>query len=106
MARELGRISLAEALELTILIATREPRRLSRVGVRWLERYIQECEPTLANVALAVSALSALADEQPAEATACCERSSARSDVMAAVISGSAPSAASLSSGGDPQQGL
>ena len=69
MARELGRISLAEALELTILIAKKEPQRLPRVAVRWLERYLQECEPTLANVALAVSALSALADEEPAEAT-------------------------------------
>ena len=68
MARELGRISLAEALELTILIAKKEPKRLPKVAVRWLERYIQECEPTLANVALAVSAPMALGDE-PAEAT-------------------------------------
>lgn len=34
MARELGRISLAEALELTILIARKEPRRLPRVAGR------------------------------------------------------------------------
>ena len=38
LARELGRLSLAEALELTILIAKKEPHRFSRVGVRWLER--------------------------------------------------------------------
>jgi hypothetical protein len=44
MARELGRIRLAEALELTILIARKEPKRLPRVAVRWLERYLQECE--------------------------------------------------------------
>ncbi len=68
MARELGRISLAEALELTILIARKEPRRLPRVAVRWLERYLQECEPTLASVALAVSALSALVEEDRPEA--------------------------------------
>ena len=30
---------------------------------------MEECEPMLPHVALAVSALSALADEQPAEAT-------------------------------------
>jgi hypothetical protein len=36
--------------------------------MRWLERYLQECEPTLAQVALAVSALSALADEERTEA--------------------------------------
>ena len=68
MARELGRISLAEALELTILIARKEPRRLPRVAVRWLERYLKECEPGLPDVALAVSALSALTAEQPTEA--------------------------------------
>ena len=68
MARELGRISLAEALELTILIARKESRRLPRVAVRWLERYLQECEPPLSDVALAVSALAALPHEPRAEA--------------------------------------
>lgn len=68
MARELGRISLAEALELTILIARKEPKRLPRVAVRWLERYLQECEPTLAQAGLAVSALSGLADDHATEA--------------------------------------
>ncbi len=68
MARELGRISLVEALELTILIAAKEPKRLPRVAVRWLERYLQECEPTLSDVALAVSALSALPHEPRREA--------------------------------------
>ena len=59
---------MAEALELTILIARKEPERLPRVAVRWLERYLQECERTLAQVALAVSALSALGQDQPTEA--------------------------------------
>ena len=68
MARELGRISLAEALELTILIARKEPERLPRVAVRWLERYLEECEPPLTNVALAVSALSALPHQPRGEA--------------------------------------
>ena len=68
LARELGRSSLAEALELTILIAKKEPTRLPRVAVRWLERYVQECEPTIASAALAVSALSALAEEDRTEA--------------------------------------
>jgi hypothetical protein len=67
MARELGRLSLAEALELTILIAAKDPKRLPRVGVRWLERYLAESEPTLAQVGLAVSALSALTDAEPRE---------------------------------------
>ena len=67
-ARELGRISLAEALELTILIAKKEPARLSKVGVRWLQRYVEEEQAGLEDVALAVSALSALAGEHRAEA--------------------------------------
>jgi hypothetical protein len=41
-AREIGRITLAEALELTILIARRDPRRHQRVAVHWLQRYIDE----------------------------------------------------------------
>jgi hypothetical protein len=67
LARELGRISLAEALELTNLIATKEPRRHQKVAVRWLERYIQECDPKLTDVGLAVSALSALPYEPRTE---------------------------------------
>ena len=41
-AREIGRITLSEALELTILIARRDPRRHQRVAVHWLQRYIDE----------------------------------------------------------------
>ena len=59
---------MAEALELTILIAKKEPRRLPKIAVRWLERYLQECEPTLSDVALAVAALVALRDESRPEA--------------------------------------
>lgn len=67
-ARELGRISLAEALELTILIAQKKPKRLPKVAVRWLQRYPEEHEAGLDDVALVVSALSALAGEHRAEA--------------------------------------
>ena len=67
-ARELGRISLAEALELTILIAQKEPKRLPKVGVRWLQRYLEEEDARLEDVALAVSALSALTAERRTEA--------------------------------------
>jgi hypothetical protein len=41
-AQELPRLGLADALELTILIARREPRRHPRVGARWLQRYLGE----------------------------------------------------------------
>jgi hypothetical protein len=45
-ARELGRISLA----------------------RWLERYLQECQPNLSDVGLVASALAALPESQGVEA--------------------------------------
>jgi hypothetical protein len=38
LARELGRISLAEALELLALIAKKDPRRHPRAAARWLQR--------------------------------------------------------------------
>jgi hypothetical protein len=41
-AKEIGRISLAEALELTVLIARKNPRRHPRVAARWLLRYLEE----------------------------------------------------------------
>lgn len=60
-ARELGRITLGEALELTILIARRDSRRHQRVAVRWLQRYIDEHpEVTLDDASLAASCLGAL----------------------------------------------
>ena len=43
-ARELGRISLEEALALTALIAEKEPERRSRFAVRWLRRLLEEDE--------------------------------------------------------------
>jgi hypothetical protein len=66
-ARETPQLSLSDALELTFLIARKEPKRLPRVAVRWLERYVQECEPTVSHVALAVSALSALTEDPGGE---------------------------------------
>jgi hypothetical protein len=39
--RELGRPTLGELLELTILIAEKDPRRHSRVSARWLLRYLE-----------------------------------------------------------------
>jgi uncharacterized protein with PIN domain len=61
VAREMGKVSLAEALELTALIAVKDPRRLPRVAARWLRRYPDECEGvTIADAMLAASALNAL----------------------------------------------
>ena len=41
-SRELPRLSLADALELTALIALRDQRRHPRVAARWLLRYLEE----------------------------------------------------------------
>ena len=41
-ARELGLISLEDALALTALVAEKEPERGSRFAVRWLRRLLQE----------------------------------------------------------------
>jgi hypothetical protein len=67
-ARELGRLSLDEALELTILIAQKKPVRLPKVAVRWLERFIEEREPTLGDVGLVVAALAGLTNGHRPEA--------------------------------------
>jgi len=58
-AREVGQISLNEALELTALAASRT--RHTRVAARWLGRYLAEHDSsTLEEVALVVASLSAL----------------------------------------------
>lgn len=51
-----------------ILIAQKEPKRLPKVAVRWLQRYLEEQEARLDDVALVVAALSALTGKQRAEA--------------------------------------
>jgi hypothetical protein len=43
-AREMGNISLEEALALTSLIALKDPRRRPRVAARWLLRFLEEHE--------------------------------------------------------------
>ncbi len=68
-ARELGRISLEEALALTALVAEKEPERRSRFAVRWLRRLLEEDESlTIEEAALAASCLSALGGPSHEEA--------------------------------------
>jgi hypothetical protein len=59
-ARELGGLSLADALSLCELLANADPRRYERAALRWLQRFIDERLPPLAEVALAASALAEL----------------------------------------------
>jgi hypothetical protein len=68
-ARELGRISLEEALALTALVAEKEPERRSRFAVRWLRRLLAEDESlTIEEAAMAGSCLSALGGPSHEEA--------------------------------------
>jgi hypothetical protein len=52
---------LIDALELTLLVARKDPRRHPRVAARWLQRYLDE-DPavTIEEAALAASSLAAL----------------------------------------------
>lgn len=60
-AKDLPPLSLVDALELTVLVARKEPRRHQRVAARWLLRYLEE-DPhaTIDEAALAVTSLAAL----------------------------------------------
>jgi hypothetical protein len=51
-AREIGRVTIAAALELTALVARKQPERYGRFAARWLCLYLQEHEKaTLDDVA-------------------------------------------------------
>jgi len=60
-ARDLPHLSLIDALELTLLVARKDPRRHQRVAARWLQRFLEE-DPaaTIEEASLAASALIAL----------------------------------------------
>ena len=60
-ARELPQLSLADSLELTFLIARKNPRRHPRAAARWLRRYLEEHpEATIEDATLVASCLAAL----------------------------------------------
>jgi hypothetical protein len=51
-AREMGGLSLADALLFCELLANADPARYERAALRWLERFIEERLPRLTEVAL------------------------------------------------------
>jgi len=59
-AREMGGLSLADALLLCELLAKTDAARYERAALRWLQRFIDEQFPPLSEVALAASALAEL----------------------------------------------
>jgi hypothetical protein len=61
VSKELPPLDLADALELTILIARKDSRRHPRVAARWLVRYLEDCpEATIDEAAMVASCLAAL----------------------------------------------
>jgi hypothetical protein len=69
-ARDLPQLSLVDALELTVLVARKDPRRHPRVAARWLLRYLEE-DPhaTIEEAVLAAGSLVALTGVGHQEAT-------------------------------------
>lgn len=60
-AREIGSLTLAEALDLVVLYAEAEPAKFDRAAVRWLSRYLAESkDASMLKAHLALAALSEL----------------------------------------------
>ena len=68
-AKELPPLSLTDALDLTMLIARKDPRRHPRVAARWLLRYLEECDDaTIDEAAMVAACLAALAGDRHRDA--------------------------------------
>ncbi|HYT52698.1 MAG TPA: hypothetical protein VEL10_10880 [Gaiellaceae bacterium] len=64
-AREIGRVTIAEALELTALVARKQPHRYGRFAARWLCLFLEEHEKvTLEDVESLVSNMRSLANSE------------------------------------------
>jgi hypothetical protein len=65
-ARELGQLSLADALDLLLLIAAKEPARFQRAAVRWHGRFELEVRGLeIADAQLLLGALAGLREPVP-----------------------------------------
>jgi hypothetical protein len=74
-ARDLPQLSLVDALELTVLVARKDPRRHPRVAARWLLRLLEEQpDVTIEEAALAAACLVALTGGAYEEARATLRR--------------------------------
>jgi hypothetical protein len=59
--REVGHVWLNDALELTALIALKDPPRSRRVAARWLQRWLEEGDtPTIDEAGMVAGCLAAL----------------------------------------------
>jgi hypothetical protein len=60
-AKDLPQLDLLGALELTVLVARKDPHRHQRIAARWLLRYLeQDPHATIEEAALAAASLVAL----------------------------------------------
>jgi hypothetical protein len=67
-AREIGVLSLEDALRLTVLVAEKAPARLDAFTSRWLQRYLEERSGISAvEVGFVSSSLQALGDARTRE---------------------------------------
>ena len=77
-ASVLGFVGLAEALELTLLLADKDPEKYDRAAVRWHVRFLQETKSVDLRESLAVLALLAAIPANRLAATALAELLSRR----------------------------
>jgi hypothetical protein len=56
-AREVGTLTLVEALELVCLYAEAEPAKFEKAALRWYARYVTEAAPSLLRAQIALAAL-------------------------------------------------
>jgi hypothetical protein len=63
-ASELKHVGLAEALELCLLLADKEPHRFGRAAVRWHGRFCREAKVDLEEAQAVLAALALLAGER------------------------------------------
>jgi hypothetical protein len=64
-ARELRTLSLEDALQLVYLYAEMESAKYEKAALRWLERYLTEASPGLADFATIAAGLAERAGRQP-----------------------------------------
>jgi hypothetical protein len=64
-AREMGGLSLSDALSLCELLATADPARYERAALRWLQRFIDERLPPLTEVSACCVSARRAAARQP-----------------------------------------
>ena len=68
-AREVRKLDLTEALELTALVALRDREHSRRFAVRWLQRWLEESKtPTIEDATMVAACLAALGGQRHTDA--------------------------------------